>query len=259
MNQDINNRQDHSTYFFFFQAEDGIRDHAQSRGLGDVYKRQVSTQSTWDDTLYWTENGTRYGLKGSPPQGGKNISELHSIASSLTYAKCSLMDIWTLDIISYLMMIEFATLDFQSLMKGQCNLTDVSQLDNNGICDSVVATSGSVTNNTDGLNSFIYRGIENPYGSFNVILDGIYTNGQDVSYCENPSYYGDTITSDYTMSSIKIPSADGYISKITSEPMLPAFKVTSVLGGSSTTYYSDYFTSGAGIRVLTYGGPCTLR
>eukprot|EP00825_Cyclidium_porcatum_P003235 TRINITY_DN11497_c0_g1_i2.p2 TRINITY_DN11497_c0_g1~~TRINITY_DN11497_c0_g1_i2.p2 ORF type:complete len:101 (-),score=6.27 TRINITY_DN11497_c0_g1_i2:64-366(-) len=25
---------------FFFQAEDGIRDHAQSRGLGDVYKRQ---------------------------------------------------------------------------------------------------------------------------------------------------------------------------------------------------------------------------
>eukprot|EP00825_Cyclidium_porcatum_P014974 TRINITY_DN1822_c0_g1_i7.p1 TRINITY_DN1822_c0_g1~~TRINITY_DN1822_c0_g1_i7.p1 ORF type:complete len:929 (-),score=133.59 TRINITY_DN1822_c0_g1_i7:207-2993(-) len=27
-------------FFFFFQAEDGIRDHAQSRGLGDVYKRQ---------------------------------------------------------------------------------------------------------------------------------------------------------------------------------------------------------------------------
>eukprot|EP01016_Furgasonia_blochmanni_P046372 TRINITY_DN6671_c0_g1_i1.p1 TRINITY_DN6671_c0_g1~~TRINITY_DN6671_c0_g1_i1.p1 ORF type:complete len:457 (+),score=181.64 TRINITY_DN6671_c0_g1_i1:89-1372(+) len=27
--------------FFFFQAEDGIRDHAQSRGLGDVYKRQI--------------------------------------------------------------------------------------------------------------------------------------------------------------------------------------------------------------------------
>eukprot|EP00825_Cyclidium_porcatum_P003347 TRINITY_DN11557_c0_g1_i4.p1 TRINITY_DN11557_c0_g1~~TRINITY_DN11557_c0_g1_i4.p1 ORF type:complete len:222 (-),score=42.90 TRINITY_DN11557_c0_g1_i4:160-825(-) len=28
-------------FFFFFQAEDGIRDHAQSRGLGDVYKRQL--------------------------------------------------------------------------------------------------------------------------------------------------------------------------------------------------------------------------
>ena len=27
--------------FFFFQAEDGIRDRSPSRGLGDVYKRQV--------------------------------------------------------------------------------------------------------------------------------------------------------------------------------------------------------------------------
>ena len=29
-------------FFFFFQAEDGIRDRSPSRGLGDVYKRQVS-------------------------------------------------------------------------------------------------------------------------------------------------------------------------------------------------------------------------
>ena len=26
---------------FFFQAEDGIRDLVRSRGLGDVYKRQI--------------------------------------------------------------------------------------------------------------------------------------------------------------------------------------------------------------------------
>ena len=30
-----------SSGFFFFQAEDGIRDLVRSRGLGDVYKRQV--------------------------------------------------------------------------------------------------------------------------------------------------------------------------------------------------------------------------
>ena len=29
---------------FFFQAEDGIRDLVRSRGLGDVYKRQVRTR-----------------------------------------------------------------------------------------------------------------------------------------------------------------------------------------------------------------------
>ncbi len=30
-------------FFFFFQAEDGIRDVERSRGLGDVYKRQDYT------------------------------------------------------------------------------------------------------------------------------------------------------------------------------------------------------------------------
>ena len=32
--------------FFFFQAEDGIRDLVRSRGLGDVYKRQNRLNET---------------------------------------------------------------------------------------------------------------------------------------------------------------------------------------------------------------------
>ena len=35
-------------YFFFFQAEDGIRDAQESRGLGDVYKRQHPDAVGWD-------------------------------------------------------------------------------------------------------------------------------------------------------------------------------------------------------------------
>ena len=34
--------------FFFFQAEDGIRDLVRSRGLGDVYKRQVHTGAVFN-------------------------------------------------------------------------------------------------------------------------------------------------------------------------------------------------------------------
>ena len=36
-----------SGVFFFFQAEDGIRDAQESRGLGDVYKRQVTMCCCW--------------------------------------------------------------------------------------------------------------------------------------------------------------------------------------------------------------------
>ena len=36
----VSGRVDSELFFFFFQAEDGIRDLVRSRGLGDVYKRQ---------------------------------------------------------------------------------------------------------------------------------------------------------------------------------------------------------------------------
>ena len=37
--------------FFFFQAEDGIRDLVRSRGLGDVYKRQDEVLQIGDSAL----------------------------------------------------------------------------------------------------------------------------------------------------------------------------------------------------------------
>ena len=37
--------------FFFFQAEDGIRDLVRSRGLGDVYKRQRLDHQANDEVL----------------------------------------------------------------------------------------------------------------------------------------------------------------------------------------------------------------
>ncbi|WP_460379456.1 hypothetical protein [Staphylococcus aureus] len=38
---DVYKRQTQRIRLIFFQAEDGIRDLRMSRGLGDVYKRQV--------------------------------------------------------------------------------------------------------------------------------------------------------------------------------------------------------------------------
>ena len=51
-------------YFFFllfcllvfFQAEDGIRYLVRSRGLGDVYKRQILLYERWlcyDESIHW--------------------------------------------------------------------------------------------------------------------------------------------------------------------------------------------------------------
>ena len=45
-------------WFFFFQAEDGIRDLVRSRGLGDVYKRQVHFQARISASIFWSRSGS---------------------------------------------------------------------------------------------------------------------------------------------------------------------------------------------------------
>ena len=58
---------------FFFQAEDGIRDLVRSRGLGDVYKRQVAKQyqrnrEQWtrrpDEMPVWGTQASRFNDDG---------------------------------------------------------------------------------------------------------------------------------------------------------------------------------------------------
>ena len=48
--------------FFFFQAEDGIRDLVRSRGLGDVYKRQEKNKYYIDitDDLTFMKDGKHF-------------------------------------------------------------------------------------------------------------------------------------------------------------------------------------------------------
>ena len=40
-------------FYFFFQAEDGIRDLVRSRGLGDVYKRQALHTAQSESLAEW--------------------------------------------------------------------------------------------------------------------------------------------------------------------------------------------------------------
>eukprot|EP00828_Plagiopyla_frontata_P039425 TRINITY_DN51844_c0_g1_i1.p1 TRINITY_DN51844_c0_g1~~TRINITY_DN51844_c0_g1_i1.p1 ORF type:complete len:143 (-),score=2.40 TRINITY_DN51844_c0_g1_i1:41-469(-) len=57
--------------FFFFQAEDGIRDFCLSRGLGDVYKRQILNGFNTAQLLllkhFWRKRLQRYILLLKPP------------------------------------------------------------------------------------------------------------------------------------------------------------------------------------------------
>ena len=51
---------------FFFQAEDGIRDLVRSRGLGDVYKRQIDEPGV----EYWEWTVSSGSVSGGTPGSG---------------------------------------------------------------------------------------------------------------------------------------------------------------------------------------------
>ena len=63
--------------FFFFQAEDGIRDLVRSRGLGDVYKRQALYSAIVDTVQSAIAQGGRNDeadLYGHP---GRYVRQMH--------------------------------------------------------------------------------------------------------------------------------------------------------------------------------------
>ena len=68
-----------SFFFFFFQAEDGIRDLVRSRGLGDVYKRQVSVAGAVPVSTPAAQIGLRSTatLAKVPGKRGHSLSLIH--------------------------------------------------------------------------------------------------------------------------------------------------------------------------------------
>ncbi len=59
-------------FCFFFQAEDGIRDVERSRGLGDVYKRQIDYTGILPQAPAAQEVQAGLGLQAYPGKENRN-------------------------------------------------------------------------------------------------------------------------------------------------------------------------------------------
>eukprot|EP00657_Telonema_sp_P-1_P003893 TRINITY_DN1908_c0_g1_i4.p1 TRINITY_DN1908_c0_g1~~TRINITY_DN1908_c0_g1_i4.p1 ORF type:complete len:195 (-),score=5.86 TRINITY_DN1908_c0_g1_i4:151-735(-) len=73
-------------FFFFFQAEDGIRDLVRSRGLGDVYKRQVFRRVDLDpmvEILAHAHNVADTTLSTNLAKDGARIATVEHLLSAM--------------------------------------------------------------------------------------------------------------------------------------------------------------------------------
>lgn len=125
----------------------------------------------------------------------------------------------------------------------------------NGTCDTVASSSGSPTSNSDGKQTFKWRGIESLFGNIWQWVDGININDNQAWVCRNAAnYVSNLFAAPYEQLGYVNANANGYPIEMGYDANLPFANLPKTLGGSSSTYYSDYYYQNSGQYIALLGG-----
>jgi len=124
----------------------------------------------------------------------------------------------------------------------------------NGFASGITATSGSLVTN-DGKYPCTYRGIESPLGDVWQFVDGYNINERQAWIAKNAADYASNVfASPYEQLGYVNGAVDGYPKEMGYDPNNQFAELPSVVGGASTTYYSDYYYQATGQRIALFGG-----
>ena len=110
----------------------------------------------------------------------------------------------------------------------------------------------NVSNGDGNRGSYVsYRWIENPWGHIWKFVDGININHHVPYVCNDDTYFADDTSTNYTSLGVTLSTGSGYQKTLvqTARGFLPAS-----VGGSSSTYITDYYWRDTGWRVVWLGG-----
>jgi hypothetical protein len=125
----------------------------------------------------------------------------------------------------------------------------------NGFSQNIAASSGSIASNTDGKHPFIYRGIENIFGNIWQFIDGININNDQAWVANDASTYASNLfASPYNQLGYINANANGYPIEMGYDANYPFAALPKTVGGSPSTYYSDYYYQAAGQFIAVLGG-----
>lgn len=131
-----------------------------------------------------------------------------------------------------------------------------------GKCDSLGMKSGCL--NSASRNAIIYRGVENIFGNIWKFVDGINIKDYEAYVCYDPSQYvSDKFTEPYKKIGYGLfrPTEgatatyrEGYAKSLGYDEENPAIALTTEVGGSDSTYMTDYAYINSGNRIALLGG-----
>lgn len=124
-----------------------------------------------------------------------------------------------------------------------------------GFASGIAATSGYIGAN-DGKYPCTYRGVESPWGDIWQFVDGVNINELQAWVALNAADYASNVfASPYAQLGYVDGNTSGYASALGHDSNYPFAEFpTSVAGGGSTTYYSDYYYQATGQRIARVGG-----
>lgn len=108
----------------------------------------------------------------------------------------------------------------------------------------------------DGKYPFVYRGIENPYGSIYQFVDGININDNQTWVCNDArEYTSNLFTSPYKQLGYINANENGYVKALGLDEINPTVKLPiDATAGNSGAYYGDYYYQNSGPRIARVGG-----
>lgn len=149
-----------------------------------------------------------------------------------------------------LYLVEFA--DFNSQAKIGNGNVSTSRALNNGGTDSMTYHTGRAAG-ANGQTAIQYRHFENLWGNVYTWVDGINFNSAQVWVSTNPDSFADDTSNGYTNIGKRATQSD-YIRSMAVQSAAPWAMFPTALGGSGSTYVSDYSWYGDGWAVLCVGG-----
>ena len=215
------------------------------------------------DSLIDINNDILSSVSGIYPIVGITRAQARSLASKRG-AGWRQLDFWLVQAIQILYLVEYQSFYSQNIL-GNGNTADGYVASSSNQEDSPHSISGrsnslgnSSTNTLIGKNTVTnppmafmsYRGIENFFGNCWNWVDGFNINSSVVYVNNTTSQFSDDTATNYTNIGT-IANASGYPNSILNinNAILPA-----TVGGSSSTYFTDYFWIATGWRVAIFGG-----
>lgn len=130
-----------------------------------------------------------------------------------------------------------------------------SSLQPTGATIEMASPNGRVDGKTNGMSAVRFLWIEDWYGNMWQFRDGDNIQKWQHYYCNDRSAYADKV---YSGSYFKVgyvaSKTEGYVKEFGYDPEWPEIEICTVAGGSSTTYFCDYYYTAEGGEVVFSGG-----